>query len=182
MATGHWYGHMLLWPKGTVLCARDGVRSEQGCRAGLTRNVWAFPPWLLRPCMDLCRFLQDLGLPYEITVEDILRPSPIDMMVFVLYLHQTLPQFVPRSSIDFACKLGETQVGSRSCFSYLLALFRLSARPRRHVAALPHLSTHTPRLLETFSQPAAVAPRSPALGPSPSLPLLSTPHSARSWS
>lgn len=55
-------------------------------------------------------FPQDLGLPYEISVEDIIYPNAQDMMVFVLYLHHTLPQFVPRASIDFACKLGETQV------------------------------------------------------------------------
>ena len=39
-----------------------------------------------------------------------MNPNAQDMMVFVLYLHHTLPQFVPRSCIDFACKLGETQV------------------------------------------------------------------------
>lgn len=56
-----------------------------------------------------CRAPQDLGLPYEITVDDIVLPNPQDMMVFVLYLHHTLPQFVPRAAVDFACKLGETQ-------------------------------------------------------------------------
>ncbi|GLI64998.1 hypothetical protein VaNZ11_008424 [Volvox africanus] len=55
------------------------------------------------------KIMTDLGLPYEITVDEIVNPNPHDMMVFVLYLHHTLPQFVPRSCIDFACKLGETQ-------------------------------------------------------------------------
>ncbi|KXZ50888.1 hypothetical protein GPECTOR_14g137 [Gonium pectorale] len=55
------------------------------------------------------KIMTDLGLPYEITVDDIVNPNSTDMMVFVLYLHHTLPQFVPRSTIDFACKLGETQ-------------------------------------------------------------------------
>ncbi|KAG2493472.1 hypothetical protein HYH03_008289 [Edaphochlamys debaryana] len=55
------------------------------------------------------KIMTDLGLPYEITVDDIVDPDPQDMMVFVLYLHHTLPQFVPRATIDFACKLGETQ-------------------------------------------------------------------------
>lgn len=56
---------------------------------------------------------QDLGLPYEMSVDDIVNPDPREMMVFVLYLHHTLPQFVPRANIEFACKLGETQVGFR---------------------------------------------------------------------
>ena len=30
--------------------------------------------------------------------------------MLVLYLYQTLPQFVPKTSIEFACKLGETVV------------------------------------------------------------------------
>ncbi|EFJ49198.1 hypothetical protein VOLCADRAFT_90100 [Volvox carteri f. nagariensis] len=55
------------------------------------------------------KIMTDLGLPYDITVDEIVNPNPHDMMVFVLYLHHTLPQFVPRSCIDFACKLGETQ-------------------------------------------------------------------------
>ncbi|PNW70067.1 hypothetical protein CHLRE_17g704300v5 [Chlamydomonas reinhardtii] len=55
------------------------------------------------------KIMTDLGLPYEITVDDIVLPNPQDMMVFVLYLHHTLPQFVPRAAVDFACKLGETQ-------------------------------------------------------------------------
>ncbi|GFR48568.1 hypothetical protein Agub_g10470, partial [Astrephomene gubernaculifera] len=55
------------------------------------------------------RIMADLGLPYEVTVDDVVAPNSQDMMVLVLYLHHTLPQFVPKASIEFACKLGETQ-------------------------------------------------------------------------
>ncbi len=72
---------------------------------------------------------QDLGLPYEISVEDIIYPNAQDMMVFVLYLHHTLPQFVPRASIDFACKLGETQVRVRLARTKRPHLWYLPSRP-----------------------------------------------------
>lgn len=32
------------------------------------------------------------------------------MVLLVLYLYQTLPQFVPRTTLDFAGKLGDKQV------------------------------------------------------------------------
>ncbi|KAL0021413.1 hypothetical protein WJX79_003538 [Trebouxia sp. C0005] len=44
--------------------------------------------------------------------EEITRPDSRDMVLLVLYLYQTLPQFVPRTTLDFAGKLGDKQVRS----------------------------------------------------------------------
>lgn len=54
--------------------------------------------------------MQELGLPYEISPNDFEAPDPADMMMLVLYLYQSLPQLVPRGTVDFTCKLNETQV------------------------------------------------------------------------
>lgn len=58
---------------------------------------------------------QDLGLPFEVSAINICEPEAREMMVLLLYLYQTLPQFVPRTIITFACKLGEMQVRVRAC-------------------------------------------------------------------
>ncbi|GAX74871.1 hypothetical protein CEUSTIGMA_g2317.t1 [Chlamydomonas eustigma] len=54
------------------------------------------------------RFMGDLGLPFEVKPEDLCKPEPKEMLVLVLYLYQTLPQFVPKTTIEFPCKLGES--------------------------------------------------------------------------
>ncbi len=40
-----------------------------------------------------------------------MKPDSRDMVLLVLYLYQTLPQLIPRTSLDFAGKLGDKQVG-----------------------------------------------------------------------
>ena len=54
--------------------------------------------------------MAELGLPFEVKAEELSDPDAKEMLVLVLYLYQTLPQFVPKTSIEFACKLGETVV------------------------------------------------------------------------
>lgn len=54
--------------------------------------------------------MQELGLPYEITADEIVHPHGPDMMLFALYLYLTLPQFVPRTTVEFSVKLGEMLV------------------------------------------------------------------------
>lgn len=65
----------------------------------------------LRDCMEnnelVVRVMSDLGLPFEVTPEELSSPNAREMLVLCLYLYQTLPQFVPRTSIQFACKLGD---------------------------------------------------------------------------
>ena len=67
------------------------------------------------PPQVLIRIFVELGLPYEITAPELVEANPREMMVLVLYLYQTLPQFVPRTTIEFNCRLGEMQVCVRVC-------------------------------------------------------------------
>ena len=45
-----------------------------------------------------------------VQVEDILKPNALDMLLFVLYLYQALPQLVPRATVEFMGRLQEKQV------------------------------------------------------------------------
>ena len=54
------------------------------------------------------RIMADLGLPYVLTLEDLMNPDPRNMTILILYLFQTLPQLMPKASLPFECKLGET--------------------------------------------------------------------------
>ncbi|MEW5300161.1 MAG: hypothetical protein WDW36_003110 [Sanguina aurantia] len=58
----------------------------------------------------IIKILAELGLPFDITPCEVCEPDPREMLILVLYLYLTLPQFVPRATVDFHCKLGETQV------------------------------------------------------------------------
>lgn len=51
--------------------------------------------------------MQELGLAYPLSISDLEEPSARELMLLVLYLYQALPQFVPRSTLEFNCKLGE---------------------------------------------------------------------------
>ena len=42
--------------------------------------------------------------------EEISKPDCRDMVLLVLFLYQSLPQLVPRTTLDFAGKLGDKQV------------------------------------------------------------------------
>lgn len=58
----------------------------------------------------IVKLLADLGLPFDVKAEELTDPDPKESLVFALYLFQTLPQFVPKTKIEFACKLGESVV------------------------------------------------------------------------
>ena len=45
-----------------------------------------------------------------VKVDDILKPNALDMLLFVLYLYQALPQLVPRATVEFMGRLQEKQV------------------------------------------------------------------------
>lgn len=64
--------------------------------------------------------VQDLNIPYDITAEEIVEGSSLEMMLFMLYLYQTLPQFIPRTIIEYNCKLGETVVGIHTIHWYTI--------------------------------------------------------------
>ncbi|PRP78761.1 hypothetical protein PROFUN_00934 [Planoprotostelium fungivorum] len=54
--------------------------------------------------------VKDLGLDYPITPKDILSPNPVVMLLFVWYLFMHLPQFIPKSTIEFKGTLLEKLV------------------------------------------------------------------------
>lgn len=43
--------------------------------------------------------------------EDLLKPDARGMVMCVLYLYMTLPNLMPKTTLEFAGKLGEKQVG-----------------------------------------------------------------------
>jgi len=73
--------------------------------------------------------MEALQLPFTISVEDILEPRPRNMLVFVLYLYQTLPQLIPKTSVKFSGILGQT---STKC----IELSNPSAKPISYSARL----------------------------------------------
>jgi hypothetical protein len=54
--------------------------------------------------------LQELCLPYELSIAELDEADPSSMLLFVTYLFTALPQLLPRATLDFKCKLGEHQV------------------------------------------------------------------------
>lgn len=51
------------------------------------------------------------------------------MVLFVLFLYQTLPQLVPRSTLEFVGKLGEKQVSCSIYQSWQISLSFLAVPP-----------------------------------------------------
>ena len=58
------------------------------------------------------RMMSILKLPYRITPEEIVRPNEREMVIFVAYLYQTLPNLLPKSTVEFETKLGTEAVKS----------------------------------------------------------------------
>jgi hypothetical protein len=54
---------------------------------------------------------QDLGLAYEVGVEELESPEAVESLLLVAYLYQALPQLIPRATVEFQCKIAEAQVG-----------------------------------------------------------------------
>ena len=52
--------------------------------------------------------------------EEITKPDSRDMVLLVLYLYQTIPQLLPRTTLEFAGKLGDKQVRPWSCLQHML--------------------------------------------------------------
>jgi len=50
--------------------------------------------------------LQEFGLQYPITATDISSPVNRDMLLFILFLYQNLPHYVPKTTIIFSAMLG----------------------------------------------------------------------------
>ena len=52
------------------------------------------------------RMLAMMEMPYKITAKDILNPDPKEMLIYMVYLFQTLPQIIPKSAVKFQATLG----------------------------------------------------------------------------
>lgn len=52
--------------------------------------------------------VQELCLPYELSASDLDEAEP--QVLLATYLFTALPQFLPRATLDFTCKLGDQQV------------------------------------------------------------------------
>jgi hypothetical protein len=50
--------------------------------------------------------LHEIGLQFPIQTSDIAQPMPKDMLLFVMFLFQNLPHYVPKTIIVFATQLG----------------------------------------------------------------------------
>lgn len=49
-----------------------------------------------------------IGLVYDINALDLTDPNPITISLFCAYLYENLPNYLPKSSVDFSGALGET--------------------------------------------------------------------------
>jgi hypothetical protein len=56
------------------------------------------------------RMLEVLQCPFKLKEEHIARAKSLDMLFFVAYLYNWLPQLIPRSTIEFVGKLQEEQL------------------------------------------------------------------------
>ena len=54
--------------------------------------------------------MEELGCEFRLSAEDWRDPQPRDMMMFCLYLYATMPQFVPKATIEYRGTLNEVAV------------------------------------------------------------------------
>ena len=54
--------------------------------------------------------LQEIGLQSSFIAKDIYSPTQRENVLFILYLYNSLPHYLPKSTIEFSCILGETLV------------------------------------------------------------------------
>lgn len=79
--------------------------------------------------MQIIAALQEIGLSFPIQSSDISSPQPKDMLLFVMFLFQNLPHYVPKTVIVFSTMLGvsvtkniELTNPSRRAITYYVAL------------------------------------------------------------
>ena len=54
--------------------------------------------------------LRAVNIPYHITASQLLASAPTEKLLFVVFLYNSLPQLIPKTTIDFTCMLGESVV------------------------------------------------------------------------
>jgi len=51
--------------------------------------------------------LKAVDIPYNITALQLRGSTATEMLLFSMFLYQSLPQLIPKTTIDFTCMLGE---------------------------------------------------------------------------
>lgn len=62
----------------------------------------------LHNALKISSALRFIGIDYDIQAIDITDPNPIALMLLVLHLYNNLPQYIPKSSVEFVGTLHET--------------------------------------------------------------------------
>ncbi|CAH1800026.1 unnamed protein product [Owenia fusiformis] len=62
----------------------------------------------LHNALKLVNALRYIGIDYDIQAIDITDPNPISLMLLVVYLYQKLPQYLPKSNLEFVSSLHST--------------------------------------------------------------------------
>ncbi|GAB5362482.1 hypothetical protein AAMO2058_000800600 [Amorphochlora amoebiformis] len=57
---------------------------------------------------NIIKAMKTIGLPLELTEEDFASPVARDMMIICLFLYQSLPNYLPKATIDFEGRLAES--------------------------------------------------------------------------
>lgn len=65
---------------------------------------------LLANAEAVLAMLHAVNIPYNITASQLLSSTPSEMLLFTVFLYNSLPQLIPKTTIDFTCMLGETVV------------------------------------------------------------------------
>ncbi|DBA78771.1 TPA: putative protein fap47 [Trebouxia sp. C0004] len=87
------------WPELASFVSQ--LKLSPGNQAGMRYNAGS-----------LVKMMEELQLPWTLQEDEITKPDSRDMVLLVLYLYQTLPQLLPRTTLDFAGKLGDKQTRS----------------------------------------------------------------------
>ncbi|XRB21165.1 FAP-47 protein [Pseudoscourfieldia marina] len=80
-------------------------------------------------CANVAKMCEDLGLVYKLTAEELFNPDERDMLIFVLYLSQMLPMYVPCAVVQFTANVAREMVNN-------IELSNPSSRPIHYVARI----------------------------------------------
>ena len=55
----------------------------------------------LHNALKVVNALRFIGVDYDIQAIDITDPNPISLMLLVMHLYHSLPQYIPKSTVEF---------------------------------------------------------------------------------
>ncbi|XP_078495986.1 cilia- and flagella-associated protein 47 isoform X1 [Ciona intestinalis] len=89
----------------------------------------ASPEQCLHNTLILVRSLRSAGIDYDIQATDITDPNPISLLLLCVYLYQNLPQYAPKSTVEFVGAL-------HSIVRRQVRLNNPSSRPLTYIASI----------------------------------------------